>query len=160
MESTFTRHIAPINPSVFPHLATVLLIIGTFFTAWFFVFEGNLWSCEMILIRCKHFVYFAWSIPPQIKWKRINNLQRVAGQFICCHIFGLRSAIFVAIRWYLCLINLALKFLYDTCTRFVFLWTSITDSPRIERKGVCHHTKEWKAYIQIHTSAALFVIDI
>ena len=33
------RYISPINPAVFPHLATVLLIIGTFFTAWFFVFE-------------------------------------------------------------------------------------------------------------------------
>lgn len=37
MES-LTRYASPINPSVFPHLATVLLIIGTFFTSWFFVF--------------------------------------------------------------------------------------------------------------------------
>lgn len=34
-----SRYISPINPTVFPHLATVLLAIGTFFTAWFFVFE-------------------------------------------------------------------------------------------------------------------------
>lgn len=32
------RYISPINPGVFPHLATVLLTIGTFFTAWFFIF--------------------------------------------------------------------------------------------------------------------------
>ena len=32
------RYVSPINPSVFPHLATLLLTIGTFFTAWFFVF--------------------------------------------------------------------------------------------------------------------------
>lgn len=38
MES-MARYISPINPTVFPHLATVLLAIGTFFTAWFFVFE-------------------------------------------------------------------------------------------------------------------------
>ncbi|XP_061395134.1 oligosaccharyltransferase subunit 5 kud [Musca autumnalis] len=38
MESTMQRYISPINPAVFPHLATVLLIIGTFFTAWFFIF--------------------------------------------------------------------------------------------------------------------------
>lgn len=37
MES-LQRYVSPINPSVFPHLATVLLIIGTFFTSWFFVF--------------------------------------------------------------------------------------------------------------------------
>ncbi|XP_004520361.1 transmembrane protein 258 homolog [Ceratitis capitata] len=35
---TMQRYISPVNPSVFPHLATVLLTIGTFFTAWFFVF--------------------------------------------------------------------------------------------------------------------------
>ncbi|XP_037033855.1 transmembrane protein 258 [Bradysia coprophila] len=39
MDSSFTRYVSPVNPSVFPHLATVLLTIGTFFTAWFFVFE-------------------------------------------------------------------------------------------------------------------------
>ncbi|KAM7355843.1 oligosaccharyltransferase subunit 5 kud [Cochliomyia hominivorax] len=38
MESTMQRYISPINPAVFPHLATVLLIIGTFFTAWFFIY--------------------------------------------------------------------------------------------------------------------------
>ncbi|ALC44983.1 CG9669 [Drosophila busckii] len=32
------RYLSPVNPAVFPHLATVLLIIGTFFTAWFFIF--------------------------------------------------------------------------------------------------------------------------
>ncbi|EAT35315.1 AAEL012511-PA [Aedes aegypti] len=38
MES-MVRYISPVNPAVFPHLASVLLLIGTFFTAWFFVFE-------------------------------------------------------------------------------------------------------------------------
>ncbi|KAL1374488.1 hypothetical protein pipiens_018064 [Culex pipiens pipiens] len=33
------RYISPVNPAVFPHLASVLLLIGIFFTAWFFVFE-------------------------------------------------------------------------------------------------------------------------
>ncbi|XP_036216362.1 transmembrane protein 258 [Bactrocera oleae] len=37
MES-MQRYVSPVNPAVFPHLATVLLTIGTFFTAWFFVF--------------------------------------------------------------------------------------------------------------------------
>lgn len=39
MESNFQRFVSPININIYPHLATVLLIIGTFFTAWFFVFE-------------------------------------------------------------------------------------------------------------------------
>lgn len=36
---SMVRYISPVNPAVFPHLASVLLLIGTFFTAWFFVFE-------------------------------------------------------------------------------------------------------------------------
>ncbi|KAJ8945936.1 hypothetical protein NQ318_016764 [Aromia moschata] len=33
------RYISPVNPAVFPHLTLVLLGIGIFFTAWFFVYE-------------------------------------------------------------------------------------------------------------------------
>lgn len=40
-----TRYMSPINPAVFPYLTTVLLAIGTFFTAWFFVFEGRNLTC-------------------------------------------------------------------------------------------------------------------
>lgn len=42
----FARYVSPINPNVFPHLATVLLIIGTFFTSWFFVFEVSRPKCH------------------------------------------------------------------------------------------------------------------
>lgn len=34
-----TRYVSPVNPAVFPHLTLVLLGIGIFFTAWFFVYE-------------------------------------------------------------------------------------------------------------------------
>ncbi|KAK9499282.1 hypothetical protein O3M35_002342 [Rhynocoris fuscipes] len=33
------RYVSPINPAVFPHLTLILLGIGVFFTAWFFVYE-------------------------------------------------------------------------------------------------------------------------
>ncbi|RMX48579.1 hypothetical protein pdam_00019601 [Pocillopora damicornis] len=33
------RYASPINPAVFPHLTVVLLSIGIFFMAWFFVYE-------------------------------------------------------------------------------------------------------------------------
>ena len=36
---TLTRYVSPINPGVFPHMCLVLLGIGLFFTAWFFVYE-------------------------------------------------------------------------------------------------------------------------
>jgi len=36
---TLSRYVSPINPAVFPHLTLVLLGIGLFFTAWFFVYE-------------------------------------------------------------------------------------------------------------------------
>jgi len=32
-------YVSPINPAVFPHLSVVLLCIGIFFMAWFFVYE-------------------------------------------------------------------------------------------------------------------------
>ncbi|XP_070152725.1 transmembrane protein 258 [Polyergus mexicanus] len=36
---SMTRYVSPVNPAVFPLLAVVLLGIGIFFTAWFFVYE-------------------------------------------------------------------------------------------------------------------------
>lgn len=36
---SMTRYMSPVNPAVFPHLTVVLLGIGIFFTAWFFVYE-------------------------------------------------------------------------------------------------------------------------
>eukprot|EP00095_Tigriopus_kingsejongensis_P003435 maker-scaffold110_size354795-snap-gene-2.21 protein:Tk03435 transcript:maker-scaffold110_size354795-snap-gene-2.21-mRNA-1 annotation:"upf0197 transmembrane protein c11orf10 homolog" len=35
----YARYLSPVNPAMYPHLAVVLLIIGLFFTAWFFVYE-------------------------------------------------------------------------------------------------------------------------
>ncbi|CAG0917604.1 unnamed protein product [Notodromas monacha] len=37
--SALSRYVAPVNPAIFPHLTVVLLAIGLFFTAWFFVYE-------------------------------------------------------------------------------------------------------------------------
>ena len=39
IESLGARYISPVNPAIYPHLALVLLAIGLFFTAWFFVYE-------------------------------------------------------------------------------------------------------------------------
>merc|ERR1712047_189399 len=36
---SMTRYVSPINPAVFPQLTIVLLGIGIFFMAWFFVYE-------------------------------------------------------------------------------------------------------------------------
>ena len=36
---TYVRYISPVNPSVYPHLSVVILAIGLFYTAWFFVYE-------------------------------------------------------------------------------------------------------------------------
>uniref|UniRef100_A0A914WWQ0 Dolichyl-diphosphooligosaccharide-protein glycosyltransferase subunit TMEM258 n=1 Tax=Plectus sambesii TaxID=2011161 RepID=A0A914WWQ0_9BILA len=33
------RYVGPVNPAVYPHLTVVLLGIGLFFMAWFFVYE-------------------------------------------------------------------------------------------------------------------------
>ncbi len=34
-----SRYVSPVNPAIYPHLALMLLSIGLFFTAWFFVYE-------------------------------------------------------------------------------------------------------------------------
>jgi len=39
VESVGDRYLSPINPATYPHLALILLLIGLFFTAWFFVYE-------------------------------------------------------------------------------------------------------------------------
>ena len=36
---SMSRYASPVNPAIYPHLALVLLCIGLFFTAWFFVYE-------------------------------------------------------------------------------------------------------------------------
>ncbi|XP_014209781.1 transmembrane protein 258 isoform X2 [Copidosoma floridanum] len=36
---SMSRYVSPVNPSMFPWLAGLLLLIGIFFTAWFFVYE-------------------------------------------------------------------------------------------------------------------------
>ena len=46
--STMSRYVSPINPAVFPHLSIVLLGIGLFFTAWFFVYEVKIVSRLLI----------------------------------------------------------------------------------------------------------------
>lgn len=36
---SMSRYISPVNPAIFSHLTLVLMAIGLFFTAWFFVYE-------------------------------------------------------------------------------------------------------------------------
>ncbi|UYV76567.1 TMEM258 [Cordylochernes scorpioides] len=40
-----TRHVSPVNPAVYPHLSLVLLAIGIFFMAWFFVYPSHIDAC-------------------------------------------------------------------------------------------------------------------
>lgn len=41
MESMF-RYVSPINPAIYPQLSLILLAIGVFFMAWFFVYPLHL----------------------------------------------------------------------------------------------------------------------
>ena len=41
-DESMIRYVSPVNPAVYPHLAVTLLIIGLFFTAWFFVYPITL----------------------------------------------------------------------------------------------------------------------
>ena len=51
MES-MTRYVSPINPAVFPHLTVVLLGIGVFFMAWFFVYPLYCIDTSVVIKFC------------------------------------------------------------------------------------------------------------
>ena len=40
-DESMIRYVSPVNPAVYPHLAVTLLVIGLFFTAWFFVYPQH-----------------------------------------------------------------------------------------------------------------------
>jgi len=42
------RYVSPVNPAVYPHLAMVLLSIGLFFMAWFFVYPLCVCLCRVV----------------------------------------------------------------------------------------------------------------
>ena len=50
-ESIGARFISPINPATYPHLALILLLIGLFFTAWFFVYEVTSTKYTRVLMK-------------------------------------------------------------------------------------------------------------
>lgn len=50
MES-MARYVSPINPAVFPHLTVVLLGIGIFFMAWFFVYPLQLLTTSFSAVK-------------------------------------------------------------------------------------------------------------
>merc|ERR1712168_1439715 len=59
-----SRYVTPVNPAVYPHLTLLLLGIGIFFTAWFFVYEVT-------------------------STKYTRDVQRVVGSFVCSFVYGI-----------------------------------------------------------------------
>ena len=51
IESVGARYISPVNPGTYPHLALILLLIGLFFTAWFFVYEVTSTKYTRVLMK-------------------------------------------------------------------------------------------------------------
>ncbi|KAK6108726.1 hypothetical protein QQG55_33150 [Brugia pahangi] len=45
------RYVGPVNPSLYPQLAVLLLAIGLFFMAWFFVYEVTSSKFTRVLIK-------------------------------------------------------------------------------------------------------------
>lgn len=54
--ASMSRYVSPINPAVFPHLTVVLLGIGLFFTAWFFVYEVLTFPNRIFILHRKCYV--------------------------------------------------------------------------------------------------------
>ena len=77
---SMSRYVSPINPGVFPHLALVLLGIGLFFTAWFFVYEVTLrmfkkdQNCNLI-IKTRPGRFRLLKVPECEKLQLTNYLQ-------------------------------------------------------------------------------------
>ena len=61
--SSMSRYVSPINPAVFPHLSIVLLGIGLFFTAWFFVYEVSIITIIIITFIVILLLYLSRSPP-------------------------------------------------------------------------------------------------
>ena len=55
--SSMSRYVSPINPAVFPHLSVVLLGIGLFFTAWFFVYEVSRSQDSQDVCMCNYLLF-------------------------------------------------------------------------------------------------------
>ena len=49
-----SRFVSPVNPSIFPHLTTLLLGIGIFYTAWFFVYEVGGTVAVSVAAKCTY----------------------------------------------------------------------------------------------------------
>ena len=92
---TLSRYVSPINPAVFPHLTLVLLGIGLFFTAWFFVYEvspNSLTQRRIITVFCLG----------HIQQVHPRALQRAAHRCCCLSFHGIRNAVPSAVGGNLC----------------------------------------------------------
>ena len=93
--SSMSRYVSPINPAVFPHLSVVLLGIGLFFTAWFFVYEVS-W-CQ---VRTDSELTISSS--GYIQQIHPRALQRAAHRGGCLSFHGIRNAVPPALGGNLC----------------------------------------------------------
>ena len=92
--STLSRYVSPINPAVFPHLTLVLLGIGLFFTAWFFVYEVGPMICILLLSSLTSGDFY--KVYP---WDHEG-----AGDFCCSlSVHGIWHLVPTSLGWNLCL---------------------------------------------------------
>ena len=94
--TTMSRYVSPINPAVFPHLSVVLLGIGLFFTAWFFVYEvspNSPTEGRVLTVSCLG----------HIQQVHPRALQRTPHRCCCLSFHGIRNSVPPALGWNLCL---------------------------------------------------------
>ena len=93
--TTMSRYVSPINPAVFPHLTLVLMAIGLFFTAWFFVYEVGFFFIYRMLYKV-------------LSTGDLNQVHqggcKRAGIICCClSLHGIWNSLPSALGWNLCL---------------------------------------------------------
>ena len=132
--AAMSRYVSPVNPKMFPHLSIVLLGIGLFFTAWFFVYEVreliNYLHHDISIPLCGWKMFTRWlNSIMHIKWFCIiikGNIeqvyswtfQRATDCYRGIYIYGIWNFVFAPVGWHLRL-NGDYNFLLFTCECFV-----------------------------------------
>ena len=94
--SSMSRYVSPINPAMFPHLTLVLMAIGLFFTAWFFVYEvGYLILYTISAICCL--------VPGDLYQVLQGDHEGVGYLCSCISLHGLWNFVSASLGWDLCL---------------------------------------------------------
>lgn len=122
-----TRYTSPVNPAVFPHLTVVLLAIGMFFTAWFFVYPSLFTDLHFVIRKVLDSLsHTQRSLTLSQIWSNIHevharSVQRAADFSGGVALHGLRRSVPLTVGRHLCL-KVSVFTLFSCVITLYFLW--------------------------------------